>query len=130
MTVTMQVERLNPTTSNGEGVRVVVTYYSFNKTEIDELEDELREHNKFCNRCGNGMENRITTEVIEAIPTVYVKAIIDSFTETMNHKAANRTASMYADYEMGVIDTYIEVIRQLYGLIKGEYEEKSYVDNV
>ena len=48
----------------------------------------------------------------------------------MNHKAANRTASMYADYEMGVIDTYMEVIRQLYGLIKGEYEEKSYVDNV
>lgn len=45
MTVTMQVERLNPTTSNGEGVRVIVTYYSFNKTEIDELEDELREHN-------------------------------------------------------------------------------------
>ena len=64
-------------------------------------------------------------EVIEAIPTAYVKAIIDSFTETMNHKAANRTASMYADYEMGVIDTYMEVIQQLYGLIKGEYKEAS-----
>lgn len=64
------------------------------------------------------------------LPVKKIKAIIDSFAETMNHKAANRTASMYADYEMGVIDTYMEVIRQLYGLIKGKYEEKSYVDNV
>lgn len=83
-----------------------------------------------CDQYAVTYEDIKDAEVIEAIPTTYAKAIIDSFAETMNHKAANRTASMYADYEMGVIDTYMEVIRQLYGLIKGEYEEKSYVDNV
>lgn len=82
-----------------------------------------------CDQYAVTYEDIKDAEVIEAIPTAYVKAIIDSFMETMNHKAANRTASMYADYEMGVIDTYMEVIRQLYGLIKGEYDEQRRVSS-
>lgn len=45
MTISIQIERLEPTTSNGEGLRIIQTYNSFDKAEIDKLEDTYRKWN-------------------------------------------------------------------------------------
>lgn len=42
MKVTVQIERLQPNTSVGEGVKVSYTCTDFNKSVIDHIEEELR----------------------------------------------------------------------------------------
>ena len=42
MTVTTQIERLKPSTSTGEGLKVTFYYTSFNPKEIDFVEEQAR----------------------------------------------------------------------------------------
>lgn len=42
MIVTVNIERLQPTSSVGEGVIVSYTYTDFDKSVIDRLEEEIR----------------------------------------------------------------------------------------
>jgi hypothetical protein len=63
---------------------------------------------------------------IEAIPTAYIKAIIDSFVESLSDTSycTIGTQDTYDNgYKDGKNTAYMEVIDQLWGLIKGEYKE-------
>lgn len=42
MTVLTEIERLKPSTISGEGVRISYTYTSFDKAEIDRLEEDAK----------------------------------------------------------------------------------------
>ena len=44
MNITLQVERIKPTTSNGFGVKVISTYTSFNESDIDLIEKTYRQY--------------------------------------------------------------------------------------
>jgi hypothetical protein len=42
MKATVQIERIKPTTSVGEGVKVTYIYTDYDKSVIDHIEEELR----------------------------------------------------------------------------------------
>jgi hypothetical protein len=42
MKATVQIERIKPTTSVGEGVKVTYIYTDYDKSVIDRIEEELR----------------------------------------------------------------------------------------
>ena len=45
MKATVQIERIKPTTSVGEGVKVTYIYTDYDKSVIDHIEEELRKIN-------------------------------------------------------------------------------------